>query len=87
MSTAGGRLTCAECAEQLYEYLDQELSPALERAIAAHLEECANCLGRFTFERAFLAVVARRGGSAAIPAQLRDRILRSIRGQAAPERG
>lgn len=87
MSTGGGRLTCTECAEQLYEYLDQELSPELERAIAAHLEECANCLGHFAFERAFLAVVARRGGSPAVPDELRDRILRSIRGRAAPERG
>lgn len=78
-------MTCQECAARLYEYLDQELTPDLERAIAAHLEECANCFGHFEFERAFLAYVARCGGGTVAPQPLRERILRSVRGHPSPE--
>lgn len=84
--TPGGRMICAECAARLYEYLDQELTPDVERAITTHLAECAGCFGHFEFERAFLAFVARSGGRGTAPGELRERILRSVRG-AAPEAG
>mgnify|MGYP001570413396 CR=1 FL=1 len=87
MSAGGGRLSCAQAAEQLYAYLDRELTAEVERAIAAHLSDCANCFGHFEFERAFLAFVARRGGSGTAPDELRERILRSVRGRASPEAG
>lgn len=87
MSAGGGRLSCTECAEQLYAYLDRELTAEVERAIAAHLNDCADCFGHFEFERAFLAFVAWRGGSGTAPDELRERILRSVRGRASPEAG
>lgn len=86
MSDAGRLLTCTECAERLYEYLDRELTPEWERDVAAHLDECADCFSHFEFERVFLELLARRGAVGA-SAALRARVLRLIRGHASPESG
>lgn len=86
MSGAPRHLSCAECAERLYEYLDRELTPEWERDVARHIDQCANCFNHLEFERVFLELLARRGAVSASHA-LRARILRRIRDQAPPESG
>jgi len=33
-------MNCRECKEHLYEYLDRELTPAVEQEIRQHLTDC-----------------------------------------------
>lgn len=46
-------MRCRECIEHLYEYLDRELTPAVEAEIRTHLEHCPPCGHKFDFEAAF----------------------------------
>lgn len=71
-------LDCDEALERIYEYLDGELTPAVERAIRRHLAACARCEPRFEHERAFLEFVARRAQIEQAPPELRKRILREL---------
>ena len=43
-------MNCREAVEHLYEYLDKELTPAVEREVRDHLEDCHPCLEQFDFE-------------------------------------
>lgn len=78
MTGPGRQLTCDQAAARLYEYLDGELTPEVQAAIAEHLKACAHCFGRFEFERAFLEYIARCGGGARASEELRERIRRSL---------
>ncbi len=65
---------CREAVRRLWDFLDRELSDVEARAVDAHLEECDQCSGHFTFERAFLAAVrSAREERVASPA-LRNRV-------------
>jgi mycothiol system anti-sigma-R factor len=70
----GPPVQCATVCERVYEFLDEELSPAERERIAGHLSSCPPCAGHFAFERAFLAVLHRRVTIDQAPAELRDRI-------------
>ncbi|MBI4420320.1 MAG: mycothiol system anti-sigma-R factor [Gemmatimonadetes bacterium] len=72
------RLDCPEAVEHLYTYLDRELTPELEAAVRAHLEECAGCFGHFEFERAFLRFLEARSQAHRAPAELRRRVFEQI---------
>ena len=47
-------MNCRECVEHLYEFLDRELTPELEREIREHLEDCPPCGEQYDFEELFL---------------------------------
>jgi anti-sigma factor (TIGR02949 family) len=52
--------SCRELIEQLWDYLDAELSPDRMQELAAHVAECARCYPQHQFEFAFLEAVARQ---------------------------
>lgn len=70
---------CRHVLEQVYAFLDHELDTASSEAVRYHLSACEPCLDRFDVEQAFKALVARRCGGDAAPAQLRERILLQLR--------
>lgn len=72
---------CRHVLEQVYQFLDHELSTASTDAIRVHLQACEPCLDRFDVEQAVKALVARRCGGDRAPAQLRARILVQLRGE------
>jgi anti-sigma factor (TIGR02949 family) len=77
-SGSGGRdeeIDCEEAVEQLYSYLDEELTPDIQKVIHAHLKECADCFGHFEFERAFLRFLEARCRAQGAPPELCKRIL------------
>ena len=53
-------MNCRECSEHLYEYLDRELTPQVEREIRAHIADCPPCGEHFDFERVFLTFLRAR---------------------------
>jgi anti-sigma factor (TIGR02949 family) len=71
-------MKCRECVEHLYEYLDREVTPDLEREIRAHIEGCPPCGQHLDFETLFLRFVKIRCSAQAAPPALRRRILEQL---------
>jgi anti-sigma factor (TIGR02949 family) len=71
-------MKCRECVDHLYEYLDRELTPELEREIRAHIDGCPHCGAHLDFESLFLAFVRVRCRTQGAPAALRRRILEQL---------
>lgn len=51
-------LDCDAVMRQLWDFLDEELTPERMAAIREHLSMCARCQPQAEFERAFLEAVA-----------------------------
>jgi anti-sigma factor (TIGR02949 family) len=68
-------IDCGAVTRQLYEYLDGELSPAVEARVHAHLADCAHCFELADFETAYLRFLEARTRARGAPAHLRQRIL------------
>jgi len=74
-------MNCGECVEHLYEFLDRELTPELEREVRAHIAECTPCDEQFDFEEMFLKFVRARCQTQGAPPELKRRILRELFGE------
>ena len=70
---------CSDVLGQLWEYLDEELTPERMVAVRAHLERCAGCYPEYDFERIFLEAVAATGKQRCASDKLRARILDQLR--------
>jgi len=73
-------MNCRECVEHLYEFLDRELTPELEREIRDHLEDCPPCGEQYDFEELFLSSCARVPHRRST-AELKKRVLRELFGE------
>lgn len=71
-------MNCREAVEHLYEYLDRELTPELEREVQVHLHACAPCMKAASFEEAFLKFLEVRCRTRTAPPELRRRILQQL---------
>lgn len=69
---------CREIVRQLWPYLDGALPDDWQARVTAHLEECANCLSHYDFERAFLDAVRDSGALAGEFEPLRTRVLAAL---------
>ena len=68
---------CNDSLEQLYTFLDGELTEHKRAVIHQHLEECSPCLERFDFEAELKVVIARRCHDE-VPESLRRKVARSL---------
>lgn len=66
---------CREVLEEVYLYLDGELTDADKAAIRTHLDECSPCLRKYGLEQEVKALVARCCGGDAAPDGLRAKVL------------
>jgi mycothiol system anti-sigma-R factor len=64
---------------QLWEYLDQELTPETMVAVRSHLNECSACHPHAEFAERFLEALGRCRCKDPMPEPLRDRVLESLR--------
>ena len=71
-------MNCRECVDHLYEYLDRELTPAVEQEIRAHLEACPPCGEQHDFEAIFLRFLRARCAAHEAPPALRRRVLEQL---------
>jgi mycothiol system anti-sigma-R factor len=69
------KVPCSEILEQVYAYLDREISEAECEEIREHLEECGPCLREYGLEKAVKALVAKHCGCDPAPADLRTKVL------------
>ncbi len=68
---------CTDTIQELYGYLDGELTDEKRRHIEQHLNDCSPCYEAFDFE-AELRMVIRRRCTETVPDQLRQRIARAL---------
>ncbi|MDE3053373.1 MAG: zf-HC2 domain-containing protein [Gemmatimonadota bacterium] len=74
-------LDCEAVMQQLWDYLDEELSPDRMAAIQSHLAMCARCYPQYEFERSFLTALDRAQQEHSDPAGLRDRVAGALRAE------
>lgn len=79
-------LDCESVMRQLWDYLDEELTPERMEAVRAHLAVCKRCVPQANFERSFLDAVARAQRGHSRSDRLRERVIVALRaeGFAAP---
>jgi anti-sigma factor (TIGR02949 family) len=85
MTTPDRPAGCREAVDHLYEYLDRELDPSVERAIREHLAECAHCFALHRFEDAYRRFLEARVQARSAPPELRRRILDRLLAGGDPE--
>ena len=74
-------MNCKEALEHLYEFLDKELTPEVEREVREHLDDCRPCVEQFDFEEAFLRFLQARCRARTAPPELKRRILSELFGE------
>lgn len=72
-------MRCPEAMEQVYSFLDEEISPELEEKIREHLKCCTRCCPEYDLEAAFLEVVRRQRESDRARAEFKARVVAAIR--------
>ena len=72
-------MDCEEVVEQLWDYLDGELTEAKMTEVRAHLKACHGCFPHFDFEKAFLEAVAKSREMHAAPDALRSKVIAELR--------
>ncbi len=67
-------MKCRECIEQLYPYLDRELSDEEAESVRKHLEECPPCAEHFLFEQGVLRRISDICRSTTAPLSLKEKV-------------
>jgi mycothiol system anti-sigma-R factor len=68
---------CQEALEELYTFLDGELTVEKREHIRHHLDDCNPCLGAFDFE-AELRIVISAKCKEPVPESLKQKVLRAL---------
>ncbi len=68
---------CQRALNELYAYLDQELTEETRASIAVHIEECGPCINVFDFHQELKQLVA-RCCTTEVPSALKAKILTEI---------
>lgn len=69
---------CREVLEEVYLYLDLEVTNGRRDLIQRHLDECSPCLREYGIEQEVKALVGRCCGAETAPTELRDRLRRKL---------
>lgn len=76
---------CRRLVEVLHEYLHHEVTPEIAEQVRAHIERCRHCLDHMHFEQNYLALLEAKVKAQSCPAEVRERILRTLRSAARAE--
>ena len=74
-------MNCREALDHVYEFLDKELTPDIEREVREHLQACKPCGHHFNVEEAFLKFLQARCRTGSAPPDLKRRILNDLFGE------
>lgn len=69
--------TCQEALQELYTFLDGELTVEKRESIRVHLDGCNPCLGAYDFEAELRMVISAKCKEP-VPETLKDKILRAL---------
>lgn len=78
MAAEGEHTNCEEVLDELYTFLDGELTEAKRTTIRNHLDDCSPCLETIDFYAELRLVVSQRCRDQ-VPDTLRQRVLDAIR--------
>ena len=67
-------ITCKNCLQALYPYIDRELSEDDVVQVQAHLDDCPQCLHLYQFQASVRRLVRTRCQEQCAPAALKSRI-------------
>ena len=80
MTDCNREIDCRTAVQQLWDYLDEELTPERMDDVRRHLERCGSCLPHHDYARVFLAALSSaREGDARAPETLRRRVMENLR--------
>ena len=80
MADCNREIDCRTAVQQLWDYLDEELTPERMAEVRRHLERCGSSLPHHDYARVFLAALsAAREGDARTPDALRTRVMENLR--------
>jgi len=71
---------CREALQNMYEYLDGELTSPKREHVQLHLDDCIPCLEAFEFEAELKAVISSRCRDE-VPAELYSRVRMSLKAE------
>jgi anti-sigma factor (TIGR02949 family) len=71
MPDAHHEIDCSTAIAELWDYLDQELTPERMEAVRRHLDRCAACLPHMQFGARFLEALHRCRADNPMPEELR----------------
>ena len=74
-----GGIDCHEAVERIFEWLDGEMDSTEAASVGEHLETCARCYPRLSFERAFRKAVERAPHRETVAAELRQGIMEALK--------
>jgi anti-sigma factor (TIGR02949 family) len=72
---------CRGAMEQLFDMLDGELTPEVERQMRTHMSGCPHCFTQADFERRFLEALRAARNAGVAPGALRDRVISALRAE------
>jgi mycothiol system anti-sigma-R factor len=75
---------CNETLNELYTFLDGELTPSDRQHVQAHLDGCLDCLQAFDFHAELRQVIAEKCRHDEIPAGLLDKVRGCFGDEAVP---
>ena len=78
MPNESGAIDCTTAVQQLWDFLDEELTVERMAAVQAHLEQCAACLPHAQFAERFLAALQSTRESRPCPASVRRKVIESL---------
>ncbi len=74
-------LDCATVMAELWDYLDEELTPERMTLVSAHLAKCGRCFPHLKFRERFLTALDQARAEPGASAPLRERVLRALEAQ------
>jgi anti-sigma factor (TIGR02949 family) len=77
MTDQQGLIPCSEAVRQLWDYLDEAISPEDQERVDRHLSFCRTCCGELEFARELRAFLASQGAEE-LPPDVRARLDRFV---------
>lgn len=74
-------IDCQTVMQQLWDYIDGELTPDRVHEIEEHLKACARCYPQYAFEQTFLDQLGRLRREHSDIARLRERLVEALKAQ------
>ena len=72
---------CVEVLHHLWDYLDDQMTPAGAARLKAHIEHCGTCRQYEVFQESFLAAVSRIRADLGAPGSLREKLAERLKEQ------
>jgi mycothiol system anti-sigma-R factor len=77
MTVTPGPIPCSEAVQQLWDYLDQAVSPEDQAKVEQHLSFCRQCCGELEFAKQLRGFLATQGADE-LPPHVKARLERFV---------